>query len=371
MRRVLLICILGFLVACGGGEQPDRTEAFIGGTEALTLGLVEGSPPETVLDKGQSEFSVSLVLENVGEADVGNGTENPFVGARLTGLNMNNPSQFNLERDDLFKRVDSRLRGARKNFDGTVLPGELTSVTFDNMSYRYGVVGSATYRLQAEACYDYATHANVKICLKRNSYDQAEDASLCDVRADLRPRNSGGPLQVVKANQDPIGRNRIRVRFSMRNLGNGYFYSRAAEKVSTACGKKRGQHRGKAFVVVEPASSDAYRMRCERLRGERDGFPEVSVPEDSQYGIVNFRPGEPSSIACTFTRTGATDQRVIQDLVNVHMYYRYKEAIDVPIVVQETTGRTAPSSSDGGEDGSGGPDDDPPDDGRDERPRQQ
>ena len=97
-RIVLVISILLLVAGCtttDPAEGTDRSVAFVGGNVGVNLGLIQGTPPAAVYDGGRTDFGVGIVLANVGEADIGPGTENPFVRISLEDFL---PSVFGLSK---------------------------------------------------------------------------------------------------------------------------------------------------------------------------------------------------------------------------------------------------------------------------------
>ena len=92
-RHIFILITIALLAGCGGEERASNEDFgfFIGGVEGLRLYVLDGAPPSAIFDNGLIPFSVIPVIENVGEASVGPETINPFVMARLVGLN---PADF-------------------------------------------------------------------------------------------------------------------------------------------------------------------------------------------------------------------------------------------------------------------------------------
>jgi hypothetical protein len=330
MRRFLIIVCL-FLLACGQ-QQPEGSPAFVGGSEGLRVDVIDGAPPAVVMDEGSTPFSVVVSLENIGEADVGPGTENPFVQSRLEGVK---PSVFNLSEDALVQRLDRSLQGARRNIDGTILPGGVATLRYEGLSHPGPVVGSQTYSLRANVCYDYRTDASLKVCLGRDLQTRLQDASICAFRQSIEPQSSGGPLQVVRADQSAVGRDTVQVNFAVENVGNGVFFNRADDSEKACVDVSRNRDRFKALVVVDPVDPERFVLDCPHLDGAAPGFEEVAVPSGAAYGIVRFTNNAPRTVTCRLERAGTVDTRVYEEVMDVHVYYRYAEFLDVPVHVQE------------------------------------
>ncbi|MFB6198456.1 MAG: hypothetical protein ABEI52_09355, partial [Halobacteriaceae archaeon] len=193
--KVIIALILAstLLLACtqqqGQQNKKKPTEAFIGGTTGLKTYLLEGVPPDVVQDNGQFPFSFGVVLENKGEADIGNGTPNPYVNVTLVGVSS---EVWGINKSNTSFELDTALRGARKNFDGTVLPGELTTVTFEGLNYSGDLRGNTEFTLRARVCYDYITRSSTKLCVKDNVLENLNDESICSLKGEKNPANSGG-----------------------------------------------------------------------------------------------------------------------------------------------------------------------------------
>ena len=343
-HKKIVLALLLLLVACSGQKKDDPVlEPFVGGVNGLQPIAIEGSPPQVVTDAGSQNFAVAVGLENQGEANVGPGTENPFVLMRLSGFV---PEHFGTTKEELVKFQDTPLRGAKKNFDGTVLPGETGYLSFTPLMFMQKIVGSELFTMRSELCYDYATHSTMKVCIKDEIREHLQDSTLCSLRSELNPANSGSLIHVIEANQNPVGDDRIQVNFAMQNLGPGTFYSRAENDPNKACSfDRRDPTIYKALVVVHPVDAENYDIDCRGLDNTKPGFEDVNVPESSEYGVIKFHDNSPRSLSCFLTRKTEGKSRVFQELLNVDIYYRYGVLLDIPLLVQEAGGLVAPLES--------------------------
>ncbi len=336
LTRILAVVVLVALIltACSQEENSDKDiiNPFIGGSQGLKISVLDGAPPPTVTDSGSQRFAITLAIENVGESTVGEG-ENPFIVTRLSGIS---PQNFGTIKENLTKEVDQSLMGARKNVDGTILPGETTSVSFQPLNYQNSVPGSQVFRFRANVCYDYSTHATMKVCVKDNVLENVQDNSLCTLRRDLNPLNSGGPLHVVKADQNPVGDNRIQVNFEVANVGDGVFFNRRSDNPRKACSfNVRNKNMYEALIVAHPVDPKNYDLDCTGLKDEKPGFKDLSFSEESEYGVVDFGRNSPRSLTCFLEKTTDIGGRVFQDVMEIDMYYRYGEFLEIPILVQD------------------------------------
>ncbi len=335
MRRQVITCVLLLSLVLAGCQQqqqenqPDATQAFIGGTTGLDTYLLEGVPPETVMDNGQEPFSYSVVLENKGESDIGPGTDNPFVQVTLQGVS---PEQWGI--NDTTFRLNDTLRGARKNFDGTVLPGELTTVTFDGLSYNDNIRGNTEFTLRAKVCYDYQTISTTKLCVKDNVLEHINDDSVCSLKGEKEPRNSGGPVHVTSLTQNPMAEDKIQMNFVVEHVGSGTIYKR--EPGATCDASVTNKEKNWVHVRIKPLSDSRYSIDCGRLA-------------NGNQGQVQLFQGAPTTISCTLTRTGDSQGRIFEPLLEIELRYRYGQFIESPILVQDVSNEPGQETSASGD----------------------
>ncbi len=303
-------------------QQQDITEPFIGGNIGLNTHLLEGVPPKVIQDNGQSVFSYAIVMENQGEADVGPGTENNFVQVKLEGVN---PGQWGV--NESVKQLQQPLRGARKNIDGTMLPGEMTTVSFEGLSYQKNIRGNTEFVLRGDVCYDYTTYTSTQICLKDNVLENIQDSSVCTLTGEKNPKNSGAPLHITSLIQNPLAENKIQIAFEVEHVGQGQFYgdpqfSNAEEE---SCNPSPSNfNKNKVTVVVKPISDPGYKVDCPRFGG-------------GNQGTIKLAQGAPQRISCTVERTRSSEGRIFQDIMEINLHYRYQQFIETPIVVQDVS----------------------------------
>jgi len=321
---ILTAIIALFLVtSCAPGkEEVNLAQPYVGGTVGLNTYLIEGMPPAMIQDAGISRFAVGVALENMGEADVGPGTDNPFVMVRLEGIN---PEQFGVTDADIQKVLDSPLRGARRNFDGTIFPGELTTVSFEPLNYLPDIHGNTQFTIRADVCYDYETLSTTMICIKDDVLENIQDTSICSLTGEKLPQNSGGPLHITSVVENPMAENKVQVNFVIEHVGIGEFFGRPEAGEEEKCDfSVRNFNKYYVDVEVEPLSDSGMTISCSRFGG-------------SNKGRVKLYQGAPTTISCTIERTRPSAGRVYQDLLNIKLRYRYGQFIETPIIVQDVT----------------------------------
>jgi hypothetical protein len=320
MKRTLsvaLIILLLFVASCGtNNNQPSLTVPFVGGNAGLNVGLMNGLPPANVYDNQKMAFGVGIALNNVGEADIGPDTDNPYVNVFLEGFS---PRAFGLETSQMSKSLDQQLLGAHKNFDGTILPGMITSVVFEPLMYQDKLQGNIVQSIVADVCYDYENWATAPICFKDSIIERAQD--ICTLTGEKFPQNSGGPIHVTSLVENPLSANRVMINFVLEHVGTGDFYGRqnqaGAEETCNPLVTNLNKYRVEVSVDSEDPTMD---IKCTTLGGDNTG-------------LVTLYSGAPTTVTCTITST-ASGTRIFTDPITINTKYRYGEAIVQPVVVQ-------------------------------------
>src|SRR3989344_5995082 len=83
MKRGLilgLVLVVLIISACqqfpsfGGNKEGPKQTTFVGGTKGLEIAFAEDQPPDGVLDNGQEEFFITLLMKNEGEYSIPSGS---------------------------------------------------------------------------------------------------------------------------------------------------------------------------------------------------------------------------------------------------------------------------------------------------------
>ncbi|MFA5141497.1 MAG: hypothetical protein WC471_00830 [Candidatus Woesearchaeota archaeon] len=319
MNKIITLIVIAMMVCmsgCTGSKTPTKAAVtpFIGGSDALKVSFVEGTPPAQIYDSGSSAFAIGLKLDNVGEHTVL--ATDGYV--EILGLNA---QDFGLgSQVDLKKSFVSDIRGAKKNLDGTTLEGDSVYMDFSDMKYLPDLKGDVEFKFRANLCYDYVTQTSSKICLNKNPLAGLGEA-ICKVSADKTVYNSGGPIQIVKVKESPLGNNKIQLLFEIGHKGsaNNLFY-----KMGTACDDAlTNTDRYKVLVKVTSDVNGAT-AQCSGLESAVSG----------SEGYVTLFGGKNRAITCVLD-LAAVDS-VYEDLFNVDLYYRYNQFLDKTIEIQDT-----------------------------------
>ena len=190
-----LFIVIAACVPPSDGGTGGAGEPFVGGNVGLNLYLQNGLPPPTIFDGGSNPFAIGVVLENIGESDIGPGTDNPFLQVRLEGLL---PVNFDITDSDLVQMPNVPLRGSKKNFDGTILPGEVNHVIYSPLNFMPELPGNQVHTFRVVACYDYTNYATFLLCMKNDMLENVQDTTICTMSGEKAVANSGGPIHITK-----------------------------------------------------------------------------------------------------------------------------------------------------------------------------
>jgi hypothetical protein len=315
-----------FIAGCSSGESwNNEVGGFIGGTTGLRMGIVEGAPPSVLLDAGANPFSVIISLENIGEADVGPGTDNPLLMARITGIDYTN---FGFSSGQAVQSINQNLDSAKRNYDGSEMPGAITYVNFDNLVYKPDVSTDVSLVIRAEICYDYESYATATFCMKSNIFNSWDDNGICTIRESKPVGNSGSPLHITRVEEAPINNNTVQIMFYIEHVGRGAFFQRSSySSLSDVClFSDANPNINKVEVFVEPVQDNSYSLDCPRLR--------TGLTGGGASGVVTLVRGAPLAITCSLSRTRPTSIQAYKDIINIRLRYRYGEYVEIPITIQ-------------------------------------
>ena len=319
---ILFLVIISLLIlpACkkSGGPAVDTTTPFIGGANGLLASFIEGAPPEYIFDKGNYPFGISVKLENVGEDPIE--VADAFV--EIEGIN---PIDFGKgSQSDLKRNIPNRLESARKNFDGTVIPGGQTVVEFGELRYLPDLHGNTNAKVRANVCYNYRTQTSTKVCIKGDLLRDIEGTDICKVAEDKQPQNSGGPVQITKLREAPIGTDKIQLTFEVAHVGDpkdGFFNVDAPECDTSITNPDRNV----VFVSVV-SDVNGRKPKC-------DGMQDAAA--DGSSGFVTLFEGAPRVVTCTLDISGI--QSTFEDLFEVDLEYKYLQSIEKQILIRDVS----------------------------------
>lgn len=311
-KHPLFIALVAVLVlsGCQGGfnfgkrEQPQNIGAFVGGTRGLEIGFADDEPPASVLDNGQEEFFVTLIMKNLGEYTIPQGG---VIGS-LSGIVKNT---FGLKSLDAKNSVE--IFGVTKE-GNNVIPGGEEFLEFGTASFSSDLPADTQFLLKADACYAYQTQAVATVCLRKNVL-QKEIGDVCNINnAALGEENSGAPMHVEGMKQSSVGTNKVKVTFKVVNKGIGAVYEPTT--FTASCVGKEDQKNMVRVSVLSPSKS--FTAECTQLGG-------------GSIGVVKLINNQ-KDVTCTIGTTGLQDV-TFQDLFIVQLDYMYRESIVTPLIV--------------------------------------
>ncbi len=341
MRYVLAIVIASlFLIAsCGetGPVNPAIDVPFIGGNDGVEMGLIDGMPPAAVYDGDRMTFGIGVALKNVGEADIGPSStyNNTHLEVTVQGFP---PSVFGVTSGNLTQDLDDRtLLGAKKNFDGSILDGQLQRVTFNGLAYQGVLQGNYVQNFLVNLCYDYSNVATVPVCFKDDVIENIEDVQICTLTGEKHPQNSGGPIHVTSVVQNPLDPHEVMVNFVIEHVGTGDFYGRGSGDFPWSMPPVDGE-------TCDPSitNTNKYRLGIE-LSADTGSDMEIRCSNfgDGSRGVVTLYQGAPTTVTCTLTGSlvGNTAERPYTELLTITTWYRYGESLVQPVVIQAVGAR--------------------------------
>lgn len=321
-KLTLILTALIILAACttGGDQQrPTIEQSFIGGNVGLEVGLVEGLPPAAVYDNDRMNFGIGIAIQNVGEANIGDDTGNEYVHVGLEGFS---PRRYDLQQGDMDRALfTSRpFLGAQKNFDGSVLPGQIHSEIFEPLSYQDKLQGNVIENIVVKACYDYENYATANICFKDEIFESSQD--VCMLTGEKLPQNSGGPIHVTSLVQNPLGPHKVMIGFNLEHVGSGEFYGRESDENCDPAVINTNKYK----LDVEVASPDpGMVVDCSTFSTDSSS--------NTHTGRITMFAGAPTSVVCTLTADDSSG-RIFTEPITITSSYRYGERLRQPIVIQ-------------------------------------
>lgn len=218
MKKVMLLFGVILLLIFSGCDSSSSAKkngfelsSFNGGSDALTMKFGDSSPPDKVRDQSLQPFSVRILVENVGEYDIPEGSG--YV--TLSGFN---PDDLGVSSGDISKPLQY-LRGYKKQ-GSNVISGGMQQIVFDNLKYvNSAISGSYPFKFYANICYPYETKAFALICINGDTVPAIDDSAvICDLEGKKSYANSGGPVSIENVEQYPYGEHSIQIRFDIVHI---------------------------------------------------------------------------------------------------------------------------------------------------------
>lgn len=324
---LVMITILSLLVAgCSNNNEPagPRFDPFVGGTEGISVEFVEGMPPTqegAILDAGKTPFSIAVKLTNVGEHTI---AEGDFLRLELKGILA---EQFDLTPADMAVELSSPLPGAKKNIDGTILPGQFTTLSFNNLRYQPDSRGDLPKTFQVETCYDYSTEATAPICLAgdtTNAVTNPDAQDICLISGKKDVKNSGGPVHITDFKQMPQGEDKVSVVFTVSQVDSkGKLFRQGS---TNGCDRSiTNTDRNIVHLMLSLPQESNAQISCP---GVSQGFGSIAE------GDITLYEGNSRTVTCTIQGNAPADV-VYEDLLSINVGYRFGQTDQMTIIVKD------------------------------------
>lgn len=293
MIFVFVIALI-FLFGCAKDGADEVGERFQGTSEGVSLAFVSGKPLSQ-FSRGDS-VPVEVILKNGGEFDIPEGDAE----VKLFGINL---KTFDLPED--YKRVDRELHGIVAFEE----PGE-ARVNFGDLKYDEDIISkSYSFTLRAKACYRYQTNLESSICVGTTESTEAGGERVCVIEGEKIKSGdvSSAPIQITSLTEKLIGKDKLQIKFVIKNQGNGDVY---LPETNCALPGEEGQLK----VDVNPDDLQCF-------------FDNV---EKSDRGITSLEEGA-ETIICY--RTVSVGEEFYEDKINIKLVYKYIDRADTTFKV--------------------------------------
>lgn len=316
MRKeiIVLLALLFVLASCSGGDTKvvSNQKSFLGGTEGLTIAFVDGEPPESVTDGGSSPFTVSVKLENKGEAEI----PKEDITLTLKGFDSGDfdvtPASLSVKPgEDVFKNDINPDTGAAIASP----PVYVTIPKTGQLNFKNSLSGNSVFPFMVDVCYDYSTKATSQLCIKEDLID-SQDTDLCTVSGVKEVQNSGGPVQVSNFEEFTAGPEKVTFTFTVKDGLSGEL-----SKQNIACND-------------DPGNEDYVKLTIDAgITGLTCSGLSSGVASGTAYtGEVRLAGGE-RQVRCT--QPVPTAQRTDKiKIVDILVEYGYKESIRKDVLVK-------------------------------------
>ncbi|HIH31281.1 TPA: hypothetical protein HA235_01100 [Candidatus Woesearchaeota archaeon] len=318
MKKILIfVLLLAGLVISGCGPTTTSGQTFIGGNKGLETAFLQGSPPPETFDGGQSGFAIVVDLKNIGEDDIK--ANEGYV--KILGLD---PGAYG-GTNDFKKPFPEDIRGAKRQFDGTVLEGGRVQVDFGELKYAPVIQGNIIQKVWADTCYIYTTKTTAQLCIKKDPQLMVGNQKICDVEGEKSPQNSGAPIEVSSLKETFGGSEKLGITLVLSHKGTGdaFFDPREAECDDSVTNIKRG----KVKVLVKPVKI-----------GGRDVTPECSGLSDGNgknEGYIRLGDGTGTaqySLYCSIDVSSIDS--IFEVPIDIETTYRYLQHNEVDMTIR-------------------------------------
>ena len=332
MTLIVFSIILSLFIAgcAGGGEVTGGapTTPFLGGTQGLAIGFLEGSPPEEVTDGDIFPFNAIVSLKNMGETDIETADAKISLIGFLPSLfqSTSPPADF-VDADLIDKSPSEVLKARQRDSEGNIIESIDMFLAFptDDKSFQYKdeLPGNTPFIFRADVCYRYQTKAVSEICVLANQVDVADDA-ICSPSGSKSIFSSGSPIGINSFRQNVVGSDKIQLSFDVVHSGSGTIFDPTTVADCPKTPRDRRTKEDKVQITMDSGlTTDT--LNCV-------GLSDVTgAATAKQSGIVKLVNGR-RTVTCTQDLgAGRTD---FKKSVDINLTFNYLSSADKEILVK-------------------------------------
>ena len=317
--KFLVVGILLVMAVAGCAQQSTQTGSttpFIGGTSAIVIDFVDGSPPAEVTDDSSFSFNAIVRLENKGEYKL----EPNQVKVSLEGFLT---SDFGVGEAELVDKSPNEVLGPRqRDPNGNINEGGVTFITLPSEGSSLvpkKFTGNVEFPFRANVCYKYTTTANARICVLRDLLNKNPKA-LCDPNVGKAVASSSSPIQISGFRESAIGKDKISFSFDVVHSGNGNVFKFGDGREDANCPRDAREMRVNEDQVL-------VNVGAEGLNGLNCNFP-----NSGNVGYVRLISGK-RTVTCTvdLTQQHNTDY---EKIVDITAEFNYRDSKDKKVLVK-------------------------------------
>ena len=327
----LLICLILIVSACkksGASTGGAPRTPFLGGTSGITMNFEKDSPPPEVTDDSSFAFNVIVRLKNDGEFRV----DRNDIRLNLVGFD---PNDFGKVFDDLRDvQPDDSLESKKRDAEGNIVEGNPTFATFpkngDNFVPRK-FSGNTEFTFRADACYNYKTEANTKLCVLKDMINVRDDA-LCRPTGSRTIYPSAAPVQVTNFRQTVVGKNKLSFSFDIVLSGNVDIFWKKDASVTPASG---------GFDAACPRDPRARREVENNVEVRITEIPEDPIFQNLKCGGLDTPPGSIGVVKIINGRRTMTctvelvqDRLDLEKTMGIHLRYNVLDNKETKVLIK-------------------------------------
>ncbi|MFP4423904.1 MAG: hypothetical protein ACLFP2_01605 [Candidatus Woesearchaeota archaeon] len=289
MKKLLLIGIVIFIVACQQGEDRTYERDIYKGSEGIIMEFARDSPPDQVMQK--QNFPVGFIIENRGASDVNESYISLIVEDEFIDV---------LEWNDINTKTTKFGTLSLRGKDQTNPEGEKKRAVIQMKSKELkDMVETQTSLLSINLCYNYNTLFSESTCIDSNIFETTDRKKSCEIET-LTSSGTGAPVAITEIKPQMLAHDSSTItpeyKLTIKNVGDGQIIN--SGKTEKACTSESFSHKDFNDVEISVAQLSGHNMDCEpnpvKLRdGKATTFCRlpggVSVEAGNYKTTINFQ----------------------------------------------------------------------------------